>query len=101
MFVNAGSVLENDDQRGIAHFVEHMAFNGTKHFAKNELVDYLEQLGIQFGPELNAYTSFDQTVYMLTVPTDSIDILANGFLVLEDWAHNLSFDPVEIRNNFV
>jgi len=96
LFVNAGSVLENDDQRGIAHFVEHMAFNGTEHFHKNELVDYLEKLGIKFGPELNAYTSFDQTVYMLTVPTDSADILANGFLVLEDWAHNLSFDPVEI-----
>lgn len=96
LFVNAGSVLENDDQRGIAHFVEHMAFNGTKHFAKNDLIDYLEQLGIEFGPELNAYTSFDQTVYMLTVPTDSIDILENGFLVLEDWAHNLSFDPIEI-----
>jgi zinc protease len=96
LFVNAGSVLENDDQRGIAHFVEHMAFNGTEHFAKNELVNYLEKLGIEFGPELNAYTSFDQTVYMLTVPTDSNDILENGFLVLEDWAHNLSFDPVEI-----
>ena len=96
LFVNAGSVLENDDQRGIAHFVEHMAFNGTEHFKKNELVNYLEKLGIQYGPELNAYTSFDETVYMLTVPTDSADILANGFLVLEDWAHNLSFDPVEI-----
>ena len=96
LFVNAGSVLENDNQRGIAHFVEHMAFNGTEHFKKNELVNYLEKLGIQFGPELNAYTSFDETVYMLTVPTDSADILSNGFLVLEDWAHNLSFDPVEI-----
>jgi len=96
LLVNAGSVLENDDQQGLAHFVEHMAFNGTKNFAKNELISYLEKLGIKFGPEVNAYTSFDQTVYMLTVPTDSIDILAKGFLVLEDWAHNLSFDPVEI-----
>jgi zinc protease len=96
LFVNAGSVLENDDQRGIAHFVEHMAFNGTEHFQKNELINYLEKLGIKFGPELNAYTSFDQTVYMLTVPTDSAGILENGFLVLEDWAHNLSFDPTEI-----
>ncbi len=96
LFVNAGSILENDDQLGLAHFVEHMAFNGTKNFKKNELINYLEKLGIKFGPELNAYTSFDQTVYMLTVPTDSINILAKGFLVLEDWAHNLSFDPVEI-----
>ena len=97
LYVNAGSVLENEDQRGLAHFVEHMAFNGTQHFKKNELVNYLEKLGIKFGPELNAYTSFDQTVYMLTVPTDSADILANGFLVLEDWAHNLSFDTTEIN----
>lgn len=96
LFVNAGSILENDDQLGLAHFVEHMAFNGTKNFKKNELINYLEKLGIKFGPELNAYTGFDQTVYMLTVPTDSIDILSKGFLVLEDWAHNLSFDPVEI-----
>ena len=97
LYVNAGSVLENEDQRGLAHFVEHMAFNGTKHFKKNELINYLEKLGIKFGPELNAYTSFDQTVYMLTVPTDSINILKTGFLVLEDWAHNLSFDTTEIN----
>ncbi len=96
LFVNAGSVLEDDNQPGLAHFVEHMAFNGTKNFKKNELINYLEKLGIKFGPEVNAYTSFDQTVYMLTVPTDSADILAKGFLVLEEWAHNLSFDPVEI-----
>lgn len=96
LLVNAGSVLENDNQLGLAHFVEHMAFNGTKNFKKNELVNYLESIGIKFGPELNAYTSFDQTVYMLTVPTDSSEILSKGFLVLEDWAHNLSFDPTEI-----
>jgi len=96
LFVNAGSVLEDDNQCGLAHLVEHMAFNGTKNFKKQELVDYLEKLGIKFGPELNAYTSFDQTVYMLTVPTDSAGVLATGFAVLEDWAHNLSFDPEEI-----
>jgi zinc protease len=96
LIVSAGSVLENDDQTGLAHFVEHMAFNGTKHFKKNELINYLEGIGIKFGPELNAYTSFDQTVYMLTVPTDSAEILSKGFLVLEDWAHSLSFDPAEI-----
>lgn len=97
LIVKAGSVLENDNQAGLAHFVEHMAFNGTKNFKKNELVNFLESIGIKFGPELNAYTSFDQTVYMLTVPTDSIDILKKGFLVLGDWASNLSFDTTEIN----
>src|SRR5713226_8480582 len=69
--VNAGSVLEDDNQRGIAHFVEHMAFSGTKHFAKQELVNYLESIGMRFGADLNAYTGFDETVYQLTVPTDT------------------------------
>jgi zinc protease len=94
--VNAGSVLEDDDQQGLAHFVEHMAFNGTKNFAKNDLVDYLQSVGVQFGPEINAYTSFDETVYMLTLPTDSVHILEKGFQIMEDWAHHLSFDTAEI-----
>jgi hypothetical protein len=59
-----GSVLEDEDQQGLAHLCEHMAFNGTKHFAKQELVDYLESIGTRFGPDLNAYTSFDETVYL-------------------------------------
>src|SRR5512139_1543413 len=84
--VNAGSVLENDDQRGLAHFAEHMGFNGTKHFAKQELIDYLESIGMQFGPEVNAYTSFDETVYFLHVPTDSANFVETGFQILEDWA---------------
>ena len=67
LVVNAGSALEDDDQKGLAHFVEHMAFNGTANFEKNELVDYLESVGTRFGPDLNAYTSFDETVYMLQV----------------------------------
>src|SRR5687767_15511200 len=71
LVVNAGSVLEDADQRGLAHMLEHMAFNGTKHFAKQEIVNYLESIGMQFGADLNAYTSFDETVYMLTVPTDT------------------------------
>jgi zinc protease len=96
LVVNAGSVLENDDQKGLAHFVEHMGFNGSKHFTKNDLINYLESVGVKFGPELNAYTSFDETVYMLQVPTDNPDILSKGFLVLEDWAHGLTFDPKEI-----
>jgi len=84
--VNAGSVLEDDDQQGLAHFVEHMAFNGTKNFAKQEIVDYLESIGMQFGPDINAYTSFDETVYMLQVPTDSVEAVETAFQILEDWA---------------
>ncbi len=97
LVVNAGSILENENQKGLAHFVEHMGFNGSKHFSKNELVNYLESIGVKFGPELNAYTSFDETVYMLQVPTDKSEILSKAFLVLEDWAHGLSFDSTEIN----
>jgi len=97
LVVNAGSVLENDNQKGLAHFVEHMAFNGTQHFKKNDLINYLESIGVKFGPELNAFTSFDETVYMLQVPTDSQAIVKKAFLVLEDWAHWLSFDSSEIE----
>jgi zinc protease len=95
--VNAGSVLEDENQQGLAHFVEHMAFNGTKNFEKNELVHYLQSVGMKFGPELNAFTSFDETVYMLTVPTDSAEVLQKGFQIMEDWAHNLLFDTAEIN----
>lgn len=94
--VNAGSNQEDNTQKGLAHFVEHMAFNGSKHFSKNELVNYLEGIGTKFGPHLNAYTSFDETVYMLQIPTDKKDILDKGLTVLEDWAGGLSFDPAEI-----
>ena len=84
--VDAGSVLEAEDQRGLAHFVEHMAFNGTERFDEPELVRYLESVGTRFGPDLNAYTSFDETVYMLQVPTDSADVFATGLEVLREWA---------------
>ncbi len=94
--VNAGSVLEDDDQQGLAHFVEHMGFNGTKNFPKQELINYLESIGMKFGPEVNAYTSFDETVYMLTIPTENKEAFEKGFTVLSDWAANMSFDPEEI-----
>ena len=90
--VNAGSVLEDEDQRGLAHFVEHMAFNGTERYAENELVDYLEGIGMRFGPDLNAYTSFDETVYLLQVPTDSDGVLDTGLDVLKEWASAITFD---------
>ncbi len=96
LVVNAGSILEDDDQLGLAHFVEHMCFNGTKNFEKNELVEYLQSIGIRFGPDLNAYTSFDETVYMLTIPSDSTNLVDKGFLVMEDWAHNVTFEEEEI-----
>ena len=95
--LNAGSMLETDEQQGLAHFVEHMCFNGTKNFKKSELVDFLESVGVKFGAHLNAYTSFDETVYMLQLPTDKEAVLTKGFQVLEDWAHNVTFDPEEIE----
>ncbi len=97
LVVRAGSVLEDDDQRGLAHFVEHMAFNGTKNFEKTELLDYLQGIGMRFGPDVNAYTGFDETVYMLEVPTDDPDILDRALLVLEDWASAVTFDDEEIE----
>ncbi|MEM7354017.1 MAG: insulinase family protein [Acidobacteriota bacterium] len=96
LVVNAGSVLEDEDQRGMAHFVEHMAFNGTENFEKQEIVDYLESIGLSFGPDLNAYTSFDETVYMLKVPTDDPAIVEKSLQILVDWAHAVSFDAEEI-----
>ncbi len=96
LVVDAGSVLEDEEQRGLAHFVEHMAFNGTERYAKQELVDYLEGLGMRFGPDLNAYTSFDETVYLLQVPTDSAALLATGFDVLREWASAITFEGEEI-----
>ena len=94
--VKAGSILEDDDQQGLAHFVEHMAFNGTKDFPKQDIVNFLEKSGVRFGADLNAYTSFDETVYMLQVPTDSPEVMKTGFHILEEWAHDLSFDDKEI-----
>ena len=96
LVVNAGSILEDDDQLGLAHFVEHMAFNGTRNFEKQALVNYLESIGMQFGPHINAYTSFDETVYMLRVPMDDPEVLATGFQILEDWAQAQLFDPEEV-----
>ena len=94
--LDAGSVLEDDDQLGMAHFVEHMAFNGTENFEKHELVDYLQSIGMRFGADINASTGFDQTIYKLTVPTDDPETLSRAVLVLSDQAGRVSFDPEEI-----
>ena len=97
LVINAGSVLESNEQRGLAHFVEHMAFNGTENFHKQALVNYLERIGMRFGPDVNAYTSFDETVYMLQVPTDDPKIVDTAFRILHDWATAVSFEKDEIE----
>jgi len=96
LVVNAGSVLEEEDQRGLAHFVEHMCFNGTKHFPKQDVVAFLQSTGVRFGAHINANTSFDQTVYQLQIPTDDPAVIDRSLLILEDWAHAVSFEPEEI-----
>ncbi|MDD4108417.1 MAG: insulinase family protein [Prolixibacteraceae bacterium] len=97
LVVKAGSVDEDDDQQGLAHFAEHMAFNGTKNFPKNELIRYFESIGMEFGPEINAYTSFDETVYMLKVPLDSALYPEKGLQVLYDWACQITDSDEEIE----
>src|SRR5262252_4588832 len=92
LVVKAGSVLEDDDQQGLAHFVEHMEFEGTRHFPKEGLVDFLSSLGLGIGPDANAATSYDDTQYTLRIPTDQPGILDRALLVLEDWAHGATFD---------
>ena len=95
--VNAGSLLEDEDQRGFAHFLEHMAFNGTTHFPHSALVDFIETSGMRFGADLNAFTSQDETVFMLTLPTDDHTILARGLDVFQDWADGgITIDSGEV-----
>ena len=96
LVVNAGSVLEDEDQQGMAHFVEHMAFNGSLHFPKLDIVNFMQSLGMRFGAHVNANTSFDETTYELQIPTDNPAVIDRSLLILEDWAHNVTFEPVEI-----
>jgi zinc protease len=96
LVLNAGSILETDEQQGLAHFCEHMAFNGTKNFEKNELISTLQSNGVKFGAHLNAYTSFDETVYMLSLPTED-SVIQLGYQILEDWASNILFSDEEIE----
>lgn len=97
LVLNAGSINEDDDQQGLAHMAEHMAFNGTKNFKKNDIVSFLQDIGVGFGNDLNAYTSFDQTVYILPIPLDKEGNLEKGFQVLEDWAHNVTYNTDDIE----
>jgi zinc protease len=97
LFVDAGSVLEDDDQKGLAHFTEHMAFNGSTNFGRSEIVEYLASIGMGFANGLNAMTSFDFTMYQLKIPTDNREQLEQGFLILSDMAHQVSFTPEELE----
>jgi zinc protease len=98
LVVNAGSVLEKEGQEGLAHFTEHMAFNGSRNFKKNELVSYLQSIGVAFGQDLNAYTGFDETVYILPIPSKDEKKLRSGFLVMADWAGGLTMDDEDINS---
>ncbi|MBP5326377.1 MAG: insulinase family protein [Bacteroidales bacterium] len=93
--INAGSILEDEDQLGLAHFTEHMAFNGTEYYPHNELISKLQAKGVQFGGHVNAYTSFDQTVYYVNMPNDA-EMLEMGMKILDGWASKLLMDPKEI-----
>src|SRR5256885_3038578 len=96
LVVKAGSVLEDDDQRGLAHYVEHMEFEGTRHFPGTGITDFLSSLGLNIGADANAATSYDDTQYTLRVPTDVPGVLDRALLVLEDWAHAAAFDQAGI-----
>ncbi|MFN5422378.1 MAG: M16 family metallopeptidase, partial [bacterium] len=91
LVVKVGSIMEDDDQQGLAHMAEHMAFNGTKNFKKNDIVSFLQGIGVEFGGDLNAYTGFDETVYILPIPTDQPSNIEKGFQILEDWAHQVTY----------
>jgi zinc protease len=96
MVLNAGSILEENDQLGLAHLMEHMNFNGIAHFPANELVHYLQSIGVDFGADLNAYTSFDETVYILPIPADDKKKIDQGFQVIADWSNTAILDKAEI-----
>lgn len=98
LVVNAGSILEDPDQNGLAHFVEHMAFNGTKRFEKDQIIQYLQSIGMKFGPEINAFTSHDVTNYMLqNVPLEHSANIDTALMILFDWASQVAFEPEEIN----
>lgn len=91
-----GSMQENDDQVGLAHFTEHMSFNGTKHYPRNQLVEYLQKSGVRFGADLNAYTGYNETVYQLPLPSDDTAIVRNGLQIMRDWAADALLETEEI-----
>ena len=94
--VKVGSIAESDKESGVAHLIEHMCFNGTEHFEKNSLISYAESIGMDFGAEVNAYTSFEETVYQLEIPADNSEFLETALLIFHDWASAVTFDPEEL-----
>jgi len=96
LIVDAGSVEEDDNQQGIAHLIEHLSFRGTKHFTKDTLIHYLQSVGSDFGPDLNGMTTLDETIYKLSVPSDSEEVVNNGLQILRDWAHDVNLDIANI-----
>ena len=98
LVINAGSVLEDEKQLGLAHFIEHMAFQGTENFEKQEIKDYMESIGMRAGSGINAGTGFDETMYMLQVPMDNKSYIVTAFQILRDWATGIKFDPEEIES---
>lgn len=96
LVIKAGAINEDVDQNGLAHFTEHMCFNGTKNFPKNKLIDFLQKTGIQFGADVNASTGLEQTMYELPVSIEDPAMIDNVLLVLEDWAHNVTYDDDQI-----
>lgn len=96
LFLNAGSLQESPEQLGLAHFIEHMAFNGTKHYSKNDVIEFLESKGVKFGADLNAHTSFDETVYKISINTEDEKNLEKSIDIMADWAFGVTFDSHEI-----
>lgn len=97
LFVKVGSLQETEDQRGLAHFLEHMAFNGTKHYEANELIEFLERKGSKFGHDLNAHTSFEETIYKLKIPTKDDAVVDSTLTIMSDWVDGLLLDPIEVE----
>ena len=98
LVINSGSILEGERQRGLAHVLEHMAFQGTEHFEKQAITDFMESIGMQMGSGVNAFTGIDDTTYMLQLPTDNENHLETAFLILRDWATGIKFEPEEIES---
>ncbi len=97
LIFRTGSVMETDGNRGAAHFLEHMAFGGTKHFPKRRLVDYLESLGVQYGIGINAFTGYDRTIYMFSMPSDNPENIDKAMLIIKDWLTAITLNPAKVE----
>lgn len=100
LIMRAGSILETEQEKGCAHFLEHMAFQGTTHFPGRSLVESLEKLGMRYGQDINAFTGFDRTVYMFAVPVDKDKeaVMKHSLLIVRDWLQGMSIDSLKVEN---